>query len=283
MLQYLRMLFTAKKKAKPREFRARLGLESFEPRDLPSLAFGLGHPFQAHVGHATAESGTLHSTGAGKTLTATLSGTAGSGQVTFTPGTTAGQNTLAVSVTGLAASQTYSVQVDGTSVGQVSTDASGNGSVTLSNVTATVKAGSVVSVVDTSTDPATTALSGTLAPGACHGGQALGASLSGTTGSGSATFHPDQGSLKVSVSGLTAGATYSVQVSSGTATPVTVGQITTDSSGNGKLTASGLTASITAGTTISVVDSTGATILTGTFSAGGAAQFMASSQATKHS
>jgi hypothetical protein len=279
MLRFLKKLFATQSTGRPPRPQARLGLESFESRDLPSASFWPGHAFhfgdQAHIGQAVAGSRQLHSTaGTGSTqvLTATLSGATGaSGQVKFTSGSTTGQNSFVLSVSGLTASQTYSVQVDGTTIGQVATDTSGNGSVTLSNLAATIAAGSVVTVVDTGTTPSTTVLAGTLGHGGCHAHQELTASLTGTTGSGSATFHPEQNSLRVTVSGLTAGATYSVQLSNGTSTPTTVGQITTDSSGNGKLTVSNLAASIAAGTTISIVDSGGASVLTGTFGMGSGA------------
>jgi hypothetical protein len=126
--------------------------------------------------------------------------------------------------------------------------------------------------VDTSTTPSTTVLSGTFATGGCHHGQDLSASLTGTTGSGSARFSTGQNSLKVSVSGLTAGATYTVQAGDGT-TNTTVGQITTDANGSGKLSVSNLTATIAAGTILTVLDANGTTVLTGTFAAGGHARW----------
>ena len=281
MLRSLKKWFATKRHVSRRGVQARPRLESFEARDLPSAGHGL---FAAHAFHfgspaqsssmksASAVSyGQLHAasgTGHEQTLVATLSGVTGaSGQVKFTPSTTAGQNTFVLSVSGLTANQTYSVQVDGTAVGQVSTDTSGNGSVTLSNLTAAIAAGSVVTVVDTSTTPSTTVLTGTLAASdGCHGGHRLTASLTGSMGSGSATFHPDENSLKVAVSGLTAGATYTVQVGdSTTTTSTTVGTITTDANSSGKLSVSNLAATIATGTTISVVDSSGTIVLTGTF------------------
>jgi hypothetical protein len=279
MLQHFKKLFAATGKDRTRECQARPMLEALESRDLLSSGPGLlAHGF--HLGpqaafspaaSQSADSGTLHAlgnTGSTQHLTATLSGASGaSGQFKFTSNTSSGQNTFALTVAGLTANQTYAVQVGGTTVGQVATNASGNGSVTLNNLTATIAAGSVVSVVDTSTTPSTTVLTGTLAAsGGCHAGQRLSASLIGTTGSGFATYSSAENSLRVSVSGLATGATYTLQVSNGTATPTTVGQITTDTNGNGKLSASNLSATIATGTTISVVDSSGTTVLSGTFS-----------------
>jgi hypothetical protein len=278
MLEYFKKWFAGPRRARPQVRYARPVLESLETRDLPDAGPGfLAHGF--HFGppalfgpaadQALVGSGVLQAlSGHTQTLVATLTGTTGaSGLATFTPGSTTGQNTLTVSVSGLTANQTYAVQVGGTTVGQVSTGSTGSGSVTLSDVAAAIAAGSVISVLDTSTTPNTTVLSGTFAPGGCHHGQALTASLTGTTGSGAACFSSGDSSLKVRVSGLTANATYTVEVANGTAAPTAVGQITTDANGSGKLSVSNLTATVSAGTVLTVVDSSGTTVLTGTFGA----------------
>jgi hypothetical protein len=281
MLEYFKKWFAPARQANPRARHARPTLESLETRDVPNAGpgffahgFNFGPPalFGAAAGQSPVSSGVLQAvSGAGhmEALVATLTGVTGaSGKATFTPGSS-GQNTFTLSGSGLTASQTYDVEVGGTSVGQVSTDSSGGGSVTLSNLTAAVAAGSVVSVVDTSTTPSTIVLSGTFAADGCHHdhGQELSASLTGTAGAGSARFSSGEDSLRVRVSGLTANATYTVEVSNGTAAPTTVGQITTDAEGNGRLSVSNLTATITSGTVLTVLDANGTTELTGTFAA----------------
>jgi len=56
------------------------------------------------------------------------------------------------------------VEVGTTSIGMFTTDATGTGSLTLSNLTTTITAGSVLTVVDGSTPP-NTVLTGTFAAG----------------------------------------------------------------------------------------------------------------------
>jgi hypothetical protein len=95
------------------------------------------------------------------------------------------------------------------------------------------------------------------------------AALTGATGTaGHARYHADAtagtNSLSLSVSGLAASSTFTVQIDG-----TTVGQITTDANGAGKVTLSNLTTAVAAGTVISVLDSTGATVLSGTFTSGG--------------
>jgi hypothetical protein len=176
MLRFLKKLFARQTTIRPRRPRARPGLESFESRDLPSAGFWPGHAFafgdQAHIGPAVAGSGQLHSAGSTantQVLAATLSGATGaSGQVKFTFSTTTGQNSFVLSVSGLTASQTYGVQVDGTTIGSVATDTSGNGKLTVSNLTASIAAGTTITIVDST-------------------GATV---LTGTFGSGSPTAHP---------------------------------------------------------------------------------------------
>jgi hypothetical protein len=282
MLEYFKKWFAAPAARSP-VCHARPTLELLETRDVPNAGPGffahgsnLGPPalFGPAAGQSQGSPGGLQAmggTGHSQQLAATLTGTTGaSGQATFTPGSNTGQNTLTLSVSGLTANQNYAVQVGGTTVGQVSTNSSGSGSVTLNNLNAAVSAGTPVSVQDTSTTPNTTVLSGTFAVGGCHHGQELSANLTGTTGSGSARFSAGDNSLSVSVSGLTAAATYTVQLANGTATPTTVGQITTDPNGSGTLSVSNLTAIVAAGSVVTILDPTGATILQGALASGSA-------------
>lgn len=91
----------------------------------------------------------------------------------------------------------------------------------------------------------------------------LTASLTGSTGtSGSITFTTNSStgtnSLSVTVSGLTASATYTVLAGT---TPL--GAITTNASGKGELVVSNETATLASGTAITVTDSSGTTVLSG--------------------
>jgi hypothetical protein len=101
--------------------------------------------------NATVLSGTL-AVASGHTdmaLSASLTGATGTaGTAHFHADATTGQNSFRLRVSGLAANATYDVQVDGTTVGQITTDANGRGRLTLSNLSTTITAGSVVTVLD---------------------------------------------------------------------------------------------------------------------------------------
>jgi hypothetical protein len=276
----------ARKSERARRF-AHLEIEAFESRDLMNAAMGPMHSFgpvfagitnsQAHVSmpmHTTAgdSSGYPYTSSSAQTLTATLTGASGtSGTVTFIPSTTAGQNSLTVTVAGLAASQTYSVEVGGATVGQVVTNSSGNGSITLNNVTATIAAGTTVTVVDTSTAPATTVLTGSLTDTfSCHAQQGLSATLTGATGTSGSAFYSsstDSGAnnLRITVAGLTPNTTYTIKIGT-----TTVGVILTNSNGDATESLSNLTASVASGNSITISDSSGNTVLSGTFATGNA-------------
>ena len=72
-------------------------------------------------------------------------------------------------MTGLSADTSYTVQLDGTAVGQITTDETGSGNLALSNLTNTVAAGSVVTVLDSSGN---VVLTGTFAGATVsHGGR----------------------------------------------------------------------------------------------------------------
>jgi hypothetical protein len=233
---------------------ARLGVEELSPRVLPHaspFAVGAGgafaHALVSSASHATAtDSGSSSHQGCGgaesATFSASLSDASGAtGQASYNA--TAG--TLTVSVHGSTASTSLDVVVDGTTVGTVTTNASGNGHATLSGVT--VAAGSTITVGD---------LTGTFAQ------TKFTASLTGATGvTGTATYSTVKNQLRVSVSGAAASTTYNVTVNG-----VTVGQLTTNSSGAGKLRVSPSGVAIQSGSTISIADTAGnAAILTGMF------------------
>lgn len=280
MFHFLKALWSMPAKKAPKRRReprsARLGVEAFETRDVPS-ASGFGHfvpheyfgSFAAPAHTGAAQAGATKA--ANQVFTAALtSDTGAAGKITFAINTTASTNSLAISATGLTANQTFDVQIGGTSVGSVTTDANGAAITTLKNITATIAAGTAIALVDTSTDPATTALSGTFAQktGGCHhadAGLAYSTTLTGATGtSGFAFARTDTtaatSSLKVKVAGLTASTEYTVQLDG-----TKVGTFTTDSKGAGSTKIAGLTNTITAGTSVvTILDSTGATVLTGT-------------------
>ena len=211
---------------------------------------------------ATVLTGTLAN--AKTTLTAALTGATGtSGSVTFKSDSVTGDNSLSVKVSGLKASSTYTVVSGTTTLGSLTTDASGTGTLSVSDLSPALAAGAVITVLDAD---AATVLSGTLATATNQANSLFNASLTGTTGtSGNARSHSTTSagsSLRVEVSGLTADTTYTVQVDG-----TTVGQIVTNAGGHGKLSLDSLAASISAGSVITVQDSSGATVLQGTFAA----------------
>jgi large repetitive protein len=241
---------------RPRVPRARLGVEELTPRVLPNAnMFGLGAGSLAcHAAVSTASTAQTAAThsgmaskggascGAEATLSATLTNASGdTGQATFNATT----GTLFAQVKGAAANSSLTVAVDGTTVGTLTTNASGNGQVKLSNVSA--QAGDTVTVGD---------LSGTLAQ------VRLTASLTGSSGAtGSADFNSLKNQLHLSVQGAAASTTYNVTVND-----VVVGQITTNSAGAGKLHVSPIGVTIQAGSTVAVSDTAGnPAILQGTF------------------
>ena len=160
------------------------------------------------------------------------------------PPSTAHNGTLRVSVMGAAASSPLDVSVNGTSVGTLTTDASGNGTAKLRNVT--VSAGDTIQVGD---------LTGTLAK------TRLGATLSGSTdATGRASVDVIKNHLRLRIRGAEANTTYDVSIDG-----TTVGQIITNGRGSGRLFVSP-TAAIIAGSTISILDSTaGTTLVSGSF------------------
>jgi hypothetical protein len=111
-------------------------------------------------------------------------------------------------------------------------------------------------------------MSGTLAAFGSPVATYLSASLTGTTTGVSGTAHYEADSisgdsgLRVRVSGLTADATYAVQIGG-----TTVGSLNTDANGRGFVSTSNPSATISSGTVLTVLDSTSATALPGTFAA----------------
>jgi hypothetical protein len=255
--------------SRPRQLRqclrASIGLEELTPRILPS-AGGVGLA-GGHFGHhgaaaivSTSSSSSTSTTDncggsqsssasqsgdachAGATLFANLSDSNGAtGQATYNATTSA----LKVSVTGATVSTSLTVAVNGTSVGSVATDSSGNGSVTLSNVS--VSSGDTITVGD---------LTGTFSQ------VKYTAALTGATGVlGAAEFNALKSRLYVSITGAAANTTYDVIVDSSF-----LGQLTTNSSGAGKVWLALTNPTIQTGSTISIADAVGnPAILQGVF------------------
>jgi large repetitive protein len=216
--------------------------ESLEERALLSAsAVGKGHESHAAI---VSQPAAVHSE---TNLVATLTGsTAATGTVDFDSETNHGKtnSTFSVKVADAAANTTLSVAIDGTSVGQITTDANGNGSLTFktdphgpkqtafpANFPATLIAGDKVTV---GAD-----LSGTLAlpSEATETHTHLIAALSSTTG-GTATVNFESSTedgvthstFKVNVNGAAANTTLNVSING-----TVVGQVTTDANGNGSL------------------------------------------------
>ena len=239
MWELIRKLFRSANNKSYRRRPIRLTLESFESRDLLSaspLCAGFQTPSMSdrsqstsvHAGSSDSSHG-CHDNSQSQTLTASLTGATGtSGSATVKSDTSSGDNSLVVQVSGLAANSTFTVTSGTTTLGTITTDANGSGKLSVSNLSPALAAGADITVVDANE---ATVLTGTLAdPNAkTH----LNAILTGVTGtSGHAHFHSSAATgnngLRVRVSGLTADATYEVQVDG-----TTVGQISTDDNGSG--------------------------------------------------
>jgi hypothetical protein len=274
---FTNLFFPGRKSTTPAR-RARLALESFEPRDLPSASTVPGPVQQtAHQGPAIGPAGNIPAQVSdlvfsggfhqqGKVLTAALTGATGTaGTATFTPGARAGQNTLTVSVSGLADGATYTVDVNGTALsGTLTTNASGAGTLTLTDVATAITAGTTLTVLDSTS---TTVLTGTFTPPGCPTPPALTATLtppsgSATGASGRAIYlpgvSPGSNIFGLMASGLAATTTYTVDVGG-----TTVGTFTTNASGAGDLALTDLTQTVGANTTVTVLDPSGTTVLSG--------------------
>jgi hypothetical protein len=171
MFLFFKNLF--KRRTKQNTFMAKPAPETLETRDLPSAgpAFFVHAPALGPLAHVSANFGdkmvidynghlrNSMSAGSMTILSAALTGASGAtGTVDFSSTTNSASNSFHLTVSGLTASTTYSIQIDGATIGQVTTDANGDGSVSLTDLTASVASGSVVTVVDAGT----TALQGTL-------------------------------------------------------------------------------------------------------------------------
>lgn len=177
------------------------------------------------------------------TFAATLANSTGA---TGTASYSANNNSLRIQVTGAAANASLDVQLDGTSIGTLTTDASGNGSLKLKNLTNPVTATSTLTVGD---------LTGTFTQ------ESFSASLTGTGSmKGNATYKASRHDLDIRIKGATANTTYNVLLDGNS-----VGTFTTKSSGNGRFDLDLSTLNIQAGTILTITDSVNTTILTGTF------------------
>ena len=289
----------------------RLILEQFETRSLLSgfAAGGIGHDRAAeHVlvhtvsptspGVVTRQAALAEASNTATEvhLTATLGSSdatsTATGKVNYQSETEHGktQSQLVISVKGAAASATLDVAVvdaanNTTSLGQIQTDASGNGKLVLSS-----KGGATVPVLTAgATVTVSPNLSGQLAaPVATDGGQGedddsgesdenetkLTAGLADPTGAskatGMASFHTEtehgttEAKLSIKVQGAAANDTLDVSFTDSAGTTTALGQITTDANGKGQLRLSSKLPAIQAGATITVSSPATGTI-TGAF------------------
>ncbi|HQR08484.1 MAG TPA: hypothetical protein PLN21_16795 [Gemmatales bacterium] len=262
MMHWLTKLFSQRAKQHPRQGyiqpRTRLNMEELTPRDLPNshlLGSSLGSFFEARqssnaiISHRTSDDNSSHEgkggqCGADATYSATLSNATGA---TGIASYLAGNNSLKISVKGAAASSTLDIQLDGVSIGSLTTDATGNGKVTLTDLTAVVNANSVLTVGD---------LTGTFTQ------VIFSATLTGSvsTQTGTAGYNTLKHSLNLYFTGAAAKTVYSVLIDG-----VSVGTLTTNKSGAGKFHLDLSTLDIKAGTVIAITDSTNTTIYQGTF------------------
>jgi hypothetical protein len=288
MKELLSKLFATTRKPRHVGPAFRPTLESLEGREVPSGGpwFGGGHDL-ALFNHAQFGPAFAGATGGGNdaqvgpafagalggrndpgdgfagfgipTLAANLTGASGtSGTATFSTNALIGQNSFHLHASGLTANTTYTVSSGSTTLGTFTTDANGQGKLSVSNVSPALTAGSTITVKDPT---GATALSGTLA------NTNLFATLGGTSGvDGIAFYHANvtagTNSLQVGLFGLSANSTYTVQLGG-----KTVGTVTTNAFGAGHLSVSDLSTPPTAGSALTVLDSTGATVLQGSFTA----------------
>jgi hypothetical protein len=228
------------------------------------------------------------------TLASTVSGSTASGKASFEAETENGktQRSFAVSVQGAAVSTKLDVVINGTNVGQLSTDSSGNGSLSFSSKphgSATAFPGNFPMVAATNSITVGNDLSGNFAAGNSSGEKEGGESESGesgssgdsgdsgesegsetklsatlsdpsgaTTATGTASFKSEQedGSttttFKASVTGADPQASLLVSIDG---TPV--GTITADANGNGSLSVSSILPAVKSGSTVTIGTLTG--------------------------
>jgi hypothetical protein len=171
MLEFFRKLFRPTPKKAIRRRPVRLVLEAYEPRELMSaspLCAGMPVPSMSdHSQSISTPAGSSDSShqcqdnSQNQTLTATLAGATGtSGSAAFKSNTTSGDNSLQVLVSGLVASSTFTVMSGTTTLGTITTDSSGSGTLSVSDLSPALASGAVITVVDANQN---TVLTGTLA------------------------------------------------------------------------------------------------------------------------
>jgi hypothetical protein len=184
-------------------------------------------------------------------------------------------------VHGAAANTTFDVVLDVAgdgsnlvTVGQLTTNAEGEGSVDLHDVTGlpAIQSGVTVLHLNPTGGDASLALSGTLSADAAIGSK-LEAKLAAPSGSaqGSAEFDPAPGQFEVKVEGAAANTQYAVYVNGDAATGTLVGHATADSRGRVRfevLTDATFPA-LAAGSVITVASADSQTLVQGTLAAGG--------------
>lgn len=266
MMHWLTKLLSRPTKQHPRQGyvqpRTRLGMEELTPRDLPNshlLGSSLGSFFEAKQSYTalvsqhssenssasdTSRAGHGGQCGAEVTYTASLSNASGA---TGTAAYLADSNSLKIQVKGAAASSTLDIQLDGVSIGSLTTDVSGNGKVTLTDLTAVVNANSALTVGDLAGTFTQAKFTATLVGSA-------------STQTGSAGYNTLRHALNLYITGAAAKTAYNVLIDG-----VSIGTLTTNKSGAGRFHLDLSTLDIKAGTVIAITDSTNTTIYQGTF------------------
>jgi RTX calcium-binding nonapeptide repeat (4 copies) len=209
---------------------------------------------------------------------ATLTGSAGSGIVDFgcKQGSKQQPLTLDLTISGSEANSTLNVSVAGVQIGQITTDANGNGELQLGGTSGhpfpknfpVVAKNSPITVVDAS---GTTVLSGTLLSNLLSNNLEAAATLTGSVGSGTLEYEFESTApqlplvFDLNITGSEISSTLNVLVAG-----VQIGQITTDTNGDGQLQFGGTNPFpkgfpvVAKNSPITVVDASGTTVLSGT-------------------
>jgi hypothetical protein len=182
---------------------------------------------------------------------------------------------------GAAANTTFNVVLDVAgdgsnlvTVGQLTTNAEGEGRLDLHNVTGlpAIQSGVTLLHLNPTSGDASLTLSGTLSADAATGSK-LEAKLTAASGSarGAAEFDPSSGQFEVKVEGAAANVQYAVYVNGDAATGVLVGHMTTDSRGRAELeiVADSTFPALADGSVITVASVDGQTLVQGMLAAGG--------------
>jgi len=189
---------------------------------------------------------------------------------------TKGSSVLEIGLEHAQANQTYTVSLDGgnTTLATLTTNSSGDARIVLSNPTQQIAAGTILTLLDSSS---TTVLQGTFASGETetHGGgntgnsgSELSLSTQGTGGVQLNASYETKGSssvLEIELKNAQANQTYTVSLDGGATVLAT---LTTNAAGKARVVLSNPTQQIAAGTLLTLLDSSNNIVLQGAFAAG---------------